>query len=592
MNNKSTINRIVRVTTLLALTFAACSRASANGYYLASDHFTIQQTGSANTNYYYFGTDPNVTASTMAIALADKLGKPVAVVNSLPGETTSYPANTHLLVPSFSSSPSPTGRIRDINASTTLVSDIINGQLRLSGTQILSGVTFNNFVLRVFTAGLTTPGTQFYDVTVKVSSFVSGQGIWSFGQISNSLPIFGAFTNLSSRMQVLTDDKVVIAGLIIGGPGSKQVLIRGVGPSIASFFPAGTILADPTLSLQDGSGAVIATNNNWKDTQQSLIQNTGLAPGDDHESAIFYNLSPGNYTVTLAGNTPAGNGGGTGIGLLEIFDIQGSAQINNLSIRANAGAGDNVLIPGFIIQSPTGGPQFLIRAKGPSLAQFGIADVLQDPTLELHDGSGALIAFNDNWGDTQAADIQATGLAPGNTAESAILTDLAPGNYTAMVRGVNNTTGVALVEIYKREGLIDQDGDGLDDRWEMLNFGNLNQNASGDPDGDKVSNFDEFRRGFNPMSAIDGDGDSLPDDWERFWFGGLGQNGAGDNDNDGLTNAEEFAFGLNPKLSDGSISTPAISSASAISYDASGKLMSVGATTYTYDAEGNIKSGN
>ena len=118
--------------------------------------------------------------------------------------------------------------------------------------------------------------------------------------------------------------------------------------------------------------------------------------------------------------------------------------------------GDNVMIGGFIVQG-TEPKRVIIRAIGPELTQYGVPNALANPTLELHDGTGALIASNDNWRTTiiggiitsnQVRDITNSGYAPGDGRESAIIADLAPGNYTAIVRGVNDATGVALVEAY------------------------------------------------------------------------------------------------------------------------------------------------
>jgi hypothetical protein len=196
--------------------------------------------------------------------------------------------------------------------------------------------------------------------------------------------------------------------------------------------------------LFDRTATLVATNDNWKDTQQAQIQATGLAPSNDFEAAILATLSPGAYTVFLQGKAAT-----TGIGLAEIYDLDPSvnAQATNLSARGFVGIGNDVLIGGIIIRGPTGSMQrVLIRALGPSLG--GVASPLANPKLSLHDANGNVIANNDNWQDSQQADIAATGKAPPNTKESAILALLAPGNYTAIVTGKNGTTGVGLIEFY------------------------------------------------------------------------------------------------------------------------------------------------
>src|SRR5437764_5924390 len=254
-----------------------------------------------------------------------------------------------------------------------------------------------------------------------------------------------SFQNLSARAHAFTGERILIAGLIIGGTENKTVLIRGLGRSMASFGIPGS-LADPTLSLYDHTGALIAANDNWKAPQQTQIQATGLAPPNDFEAAILISLSPGAYTAFLRGKAMT-----TGIGLAEVYDVDPNvnAQPTNLSARAFVGTGSDALIGGTIIGGNAASLQrVLVRALGPSLASAGIVTPLANPTLSLRDANGNVIANNDNWKDSQQADIAATGKAPANNLESAILALLAPGNYTAIVAGKNGTTGVALIEFY------------------------------------------------------------------------------------------------------------------------------------------------
>jgi hypothetical protein len=202
------------------------------------------------------------------------------------------------------------------------------------------------------------------------------------------------------------------------------------------------------LELLDSSNATLATNNDWQQTQSQEISATGIAPTDPHESAIIAALDPGMYTAVLRGANNTG-----GIGLIEVYDLDpdpASSEFANVSSRGLAGINDEVMIGGYIIG--TGNPaNLIVRAIGPSLTAKGVAGALQDPTLELHDGSGAKIASNDNWQDdaSQASQITTAGLAPTDARESALFATLAPGNYTAIVRGKNNTQGIGLVEFYK-----------------------------------------------------------------------------------------------------------------------------------------------
>jgi len=173
---------------------------------------------------------------------------------------------------------------------------------------------------------------------------------------------------------------------------------------------------------------------------------SGLAPSDDRESAVIATLAPGQYTAQLTGNS-----GGTGNGVIEVYDLASntSTVVANLSTRGFVGAGDNVMIAGVIIGNGDS-PIMVFRALGPSLANFGITTPLADPTLELYDSNGNQIATNDDWQNPQRQAVQATNLAPPNTKEAAIVAAfLSPGNYTAVVRGKNGATGVALVEAYR-----------------------------------------------------------------------------------------------------------------------------------------------
>jgi hypothetical protein len=252
------------------------------------------------------------------------------------------------------------------------------------------------------------------------------------------------YGNVSTRLSVGTGDNVGIGGFIIQGPQAKKVVVRGIGPSLTQFGVAGA-LANPTLELHDHTGATISSNDDWKDTQQADIQASGLAPSNDLESAIIATLDPGAYTAILSGKNNT-----SGVGLVEIYDLDSNtvSKLANISTRGLVQTGDNVMIAGLIsVASP--GVKTLVRAIGPSLSQFGIPNALADPVLELHNSNGATIATDDNWKDTQQADIQASGLAPSNDAESAILATLSPGAYTAIVRGKNSTSGVALVEAYQ-----------------------------------------------------------------------------------------------------------------------------------------------
>jgi hypothetical protein len=267
--------------------------------------------------------------------------------------------------------------------------------------------------------------------------------------------------NISTRAFVQTGDNVVIGGFIVQGAQTKRVIIRAIGPELTQYGVPNA-LGNPTLELHDATGGLIASNDNWRSTiiggiitsnQVRDITNSGHAPTDGRESAIIADLPPGNYTAIVRGVSNM-----TGVALAEVYDLSPDSNsiLSNISTRAFVQTGDNVMIGGFMVEG-TAPKRVIVRAIGPELTQYGVPNALGNPTLELHDSAGALIASNDNWRTTiiggiittnQVRDILASGLAPADGRDSAIIAELPAGNYTAIVRGVNNTTGVALVEVY------------------------------------------------------------------------------------------------------------------------------------------------
>jgi len=261
-------------------------------------------------------------------------------------------------------------------------------------------------------------------------------------------PPTAQLTNISTRASVQTGQGVTIGGFIVTGTDSKTVVLRGLGPTLSQppFNVAG-VLADPTLQLFDGSGNPLWFNDNWKDTQQAQIQSTGLAPPNDLESAILQVLPPGNYTAVLSGKS-----GTTGVGLVEVYDISPGvfAELTNVSTRGFVGTGNDVMIGGFITGGNNGAMQVVVRGLGPTLGAppFNITGALADPIVTLVDQNGTVVKTNDNWKNTQQAAIEATGLAPPNDLESAMVVPVATGRYTAILSGKNGGTGIGLVEIY------------------------------------------------------------------------------------------------------------------------------------------------
>ena len=251
--------------------------------------------------------------------------------------------------------------------------------------------------------------------------------------------------NISTRAKVGVNDNVLIGGFIVSGSQPKTIILRATGPSLGGLI-AGA-LADPTLELFNGTGQLMATNDNWQSGGQSAeIAITGLAPSHPLEPALIVTLQPGSYTAIVRGANST-----QGIALVEGYELDtNTTRLINLSTRGRIGVGDEVLIGGLIVRGSVG-KRVIVRAIGPSLAVY-VSDALANPMLELHDGSGNQIASNDDWANgTQANEILASGLAPSNSLESAIIATLAPGSYTAIVRGANGGTGIGLVEVYDLE---------------------------------------------------------------------------------------------------------------------------------------------
>jgi hypothetical protein len=263
----------------------------------------------------------------------------------------------------------------------------------------------------------------------------------------NKFPIVTKLSNISTRGLVQTGDNVLIGGLIISGNGPKQVILRALGPTLGQPpFNLPNALANPTLTLLDGAGNPVVTNDDWgfASNKQAIID-SGFAPPNSHESAVLANLNSGNYTAVVRGGSDS-----TGIALVEGYDLDPASESKfaNISTRGFVGTGANVMIAGVIVGPDS--ENVIIRGLGPTLGQppFNVPNVLANPFLDLRDANGNRIMANDNWKETQLSEIQASSYAPPNDAEAAILTTLPAGNYTALLSGVSNTSGNALVEVY------------------------------------------------------------------------------------------------------------------------------------------------
>ncbi|HEY1770487.1 MAG TPA: fibronectin type III domain-containing protein [Chthoniobacterales bacterium] len=248
--------------------------------------------------------------------------------------------------------------------------------------------------------------------------------------------------NISSRGFVQTGENVMIGGFIIQSSTPKTVVLRALGPSLAQEGVAGT-LSDPVLELHDASGKLIASNDSWSSGNAATLTALGLAPTAPSEAALVATLPAGAYSAVVHGK-----GSAQGVALFELYNLdrtQGS--VANISTRSNVETGDRVLIGGFIVGGATA-TKVIVRAIGPSLAASGVLGALQDPTLDLYNGDGDLLSSNDNWRSDQEQAIVDSKVPPSDDRESAIVETLPPGNYSAVVQGKNNSTGVALFEVY------------------------------------------------------------------------------------------------------------------------------------------------
>jgi hypothetical protein len=301
-----------------------------------------------------------------------------------------------------------------------------------------AGVVLANANQAGTTANINTPGTYTF-------MFTADDAVHAVAYDAVVVRVTGhdALANISTRVQVGTSTNVAIAGFIILGNADKQVVVRGLGPSLTGAGVQGA-LANPVLELYDATGTLLLSNDDWQQTQAQALRDAGFAPSNDSESAILTTLAPGAYTAILRSKD-----GSPGIGLLEVYDLQQtpSSKLANISTRGLVGAGQNVMIGGTIVTGPDFG-RVVFRALGPSLAANGIANPMSDPQLEIFNANGNKIGTNNNWKDTQQGIIAATGLAPTSDSESAILIDLSPGAYTAVVSVASGAAGVALVEAY------------------------------------------------------------------------------------------------------------------------------------------------
>jgi septal ring-binding cell division protein DamX len=263
--------------------------------------------------------------------------------------------------------------------------------------------------------------------------------------------------NISTRAMVGTGANILIPGFVISGSGTETLLIRADGPALTAFGVGGA-LAQPSLSVFNSAGTVVASNTGWgTNANPAQISSAATSVGafalasGSADCAVLASLSPGAYTVQVSGV-----GNSTGVALAEVYEVSTSGtQLANISTRALVGTGANIIIPGFVIAG-TGSEELLARADGPALTAFGVGGALAQPSLSLFNSSGTVIASNTGWGTSSdpsqiasaAGSVGAFALASGS-ADSALIANVSAGAYTMQISGVNKSTGVALAEIYE-----------------------------------------------------------------------------------------------------------------------------------------------
>ena len=380
---------------------------------------------SINTDLANVPVVGNIASYTFTVSAASRLNASISLASSAnpaqPGQSVTFTASV------TGSAGTPTG----------------SATFRDGSTEICSNVALANGVATCSTSGL---GEGTHSITASYSGDAAYNAAVSSALAQTiSAAAAGALVNLSTRGPVLTGNDVMIGGFIIGGSTSKTVVVRARGPSLAAQGVPNA-LANPVLSLFSGQ-TVIASNDDWQTAANSgALQSSGFAPSHALESAVLVTLAPGAYTAIVSGV-----GGLTGVGMIEVFEVDHpEIPLVNISTRGKVLTGSDVMIGGFIVQG--NGPQtVVVRARGPSMSQQGVPGTLANPMLQLIRSSDqAQIAVNDNWGSaSNAADIAASGFAPPDSSESAILITLQPGAYTAIVTGVGGGTGVGLVEVFR-----------------------------------------------------------------------------------------------------------------------------------------------
>lgn len=416
---------------------------------------TFGITGTAPFSFQWFADGsaiPGATNPSYVIAEAQQSdsGSYTVSVTNVDGSVMSTAALLTIAVPSGSPNITvqPQGGVLT-NGGTVALSITVTGPGPFSFQWMLNGAAIAGATGATYTA--TALGSYTVSVTNSIDTVESRAAVVGSGS---------RLVNVSTRADVLTGGEISIAGFVIDGPPgeSKQVLIRGVGPTLSEFSVSG-VLAQPTITLFNSANAAIASNTGWgtnTDTAAIVAASVQVGafalPTGSADSAMLASLMPGQYSVELTGA-----GSSTGIGLVEVYETNTSdaAQLINISTRGEVGTGGNILIAGFVVEGSQPAT-VLVRAVGPTLASFSVAGVLANPVLTVFDSSDNPIATNTGWGTgTNPSQTTSVGASvgafalPSGSADSALVLTLQPGNYSMQVTGANGTTGIALAEVYQ-----------------------------------------------------------------------------------------------------------------------------------------------
>ena len=438
----------------------------------ALDQFNNTATGYAGT-VHFTSTDANATLPPNS-TLTNGSGTFSATLRTVGNQTITATDTSNSSITGTSNTiavskatPSVTGTVSPSNANAGMPftdTAVLSGGVNPTGTMTFTvyGPNAANCATAIFTSVKTVNGNGSY---VSDPFTPTVQGNYTFvalysGDVNNNpvSTVCGAasqtFTvgpppaqslNISTRVRTELGDRAMIGGFIITGNSAKSVVIRGLGPSLSSFNLS-DLLLNPQLELRGPNNTLIFLNKDWKDSQRSLIEGTNFQPKDDRESVIVTSLSPGAYTAVLTGE-----GGTTGIGLVEVYDTNPGAdsKLGNISTRGFVQTGDKVMIGGFTLGGNNNPPRIAVRGRGPSLSQFNLSPLLADPTLDLRNQNGTLIISNDNWQSdlVSAKNLTDNGLGLSDPNEAGIFASLPPDQYTAILAGKGGI-GIGLIEIY------------------------------------------------------------------------------------------------------------------------------------------------